>query len=83
MDLKRLGRDPGDIEPPSQLLACTVNRAPATAGDPLTVVIDAYGDQHETEITAWMPRGSTLPTTGDRGYAALGDDGEWLLVVWR
>lgn len=82
-DLKRLGRDPADYEQPSQFYGCTVNRAPATAADPLTVVLDAFGDQHETTVTCWMPRGATLPAAGDRGYAALADDGEWLLVSWR
>lgn len=85
-DLKNLGKDAVDQDPdeqPSQLLACTVNRPPAEETDPLTVIIDAFSDQHETEVTCWMPRGDVFPASGDRGYAALGDDGEWLLVAWR
>jgi hypothetical protein len=61
-----------------------VEKPPATADDPMTVVLINYSARFDYEVPAsnWMPRPDRLPARGDRCTVLFDDDGDASVPVY-
>lgn len=78
MDLSR--QQPPEQRPPGQ--RGVVTTAPAGLGDPFTVTVPGFSEEHFYEITRWMPRGEDLPAVGDEVLVIEDDQSEPWVVAW-
>jgi len=56
---------------------------PAALGDPFTVQVPDFDDQHVFQIRRWEYRGATLPAAGDEVLVIVDDESEpWVATWW-
>lgn len=68
--------------PPSGLHGFVV-AAPDAAGDPFTVKLPNFDDEHVFEIRRYSSRGATLPAAGDEVLVVEDDNEEpWVAAWW-
>lgn len=75
-----LTRQQPEAAPPGQL--GYVTKAPAAPGEPFTVTVPGFSEQHFYEITRWMPRGDLLPEVDDEVLVVKDDNEQPWAIAW-
>lgn len=76
--LEGLGQDLASVPPREGVIHNTI----ATDGEPCYVKLDEFDQTQLTGPCIYMPRGTVLPTKGDRCLVIESDTGALWLTVW-